>query len=68
MIKIDKNGQPWQTLYDCTTDMIFDEKGIYDATCYLSDGGEQGCSTRIQVDIMTIIPTGPFVPTILVTA
>ncbi len=68
MIKINKDGQLWKTLYDCDMSMVLPERGVYDATCYLGDGGENGCSTTIQVDIMTEIKTGPFLPLLIFVA
>lgn len=34
----------------------------------MGDDQEESCSTDIQVDIMTIIKTGPFLPIIIVIA
>lgn len=68
MIKVNKNGQLWKTLYDCDSALTLPERGTYDATCYLGDGGENGCNTTIQVDVMTEIKTGPFLPILIITA
>ena len=39
-----------------TPALTLPERGsTYDATCYLGDGGENGCNTTIQVDVMTEI-------------
>jgi uncharacterized repeat protein (TIGR01451 family) len=65
-IRINKDGAPWQTLYDCSTSMDFDQKGRYEATCILEN--DETCSTTIQVDVMTYIQTGPFLPIIIVIA
>lgn len=65
-IHINKDGIPWQTLYDCSTSMEFDQKGSYEATCILEN--DETCSTTIQVDVMTYIQTGPFLPIIIVIA
>lgn len=67
-IEINKDGQPWKTLYDCSTSTVFDEKGYYEATCYLDGNREENCSTDVQVDIMTIIKTGPFLPLLIIIA
>jgi len=63
-----KDGKPWRSVADCNADIIFTEKGVYDATCIIGDLDTQSCSTRVQVDIMTIIKTGPFLPIIIVFA
>lgn len=68
MIKIHKDGFLWKTLYACDTALTMTERGVYDATCYLGDGGEDGCRTTIQVDVMTEIPTGPFLSILILTA
>lgn len=65
MIRIDKDGKPWRSVADCRADIIFTEKGVYDATCIIGDAETQSCRTRVQVDIMTIIQTGPFMPILL---
>lgn len=46
--------------------MIFDQKGLYEATCTTEDS--ESCSTDIRVDIMTIIQTGPFLPILIFAA
>jgi uncharacterized repeat protein (TIGR01451 family) len=56
-MQIVKNGEPWQTINDCASPVTFTEQWTYEATC-LIDSGET-CSTTIEVDIMTIIRTGP---------
>ncbi|MCB9807426.1 hypothetical protein H6768_06185 [Candidatus Peribacteria bacterium] len=32
-IRIMKDGKPWRSVADCNADIIFTEKGVYDATC-----------------------------------
>ena len=64
-IKLWKNGKPWRSVAGCNADIIFTERGVYDATCVVGDADTQSCSTRVQVDVMTIIKTGPFLPTII---
>lgn len=64
-IKLWKNGKPWRSVAGCNADIIFTEKGVYDASCIVGDADTQSCSTRVQVDVMTIIKTGPFLPTII---
>lgn len=65
-MRINKDGAPWQTVYECSTSMVFDQRGNYEATCYLDSG--ENCSVNVQVDIMTIIETGPFLPIIIILA
>lgn len=65
-MRINKDGMLWQTINDCSSPVVFDQRGNYEAICYL-DAGEN-CSTTVQVDIMTVIPTGPFLPTIIILA
>lgn len=64
-IQVLKDGQPWRNITSCQADLIFDQKGTYDATCYIGNLDTQHCKTRILVDVMTKIPTGPFLPVIL---
>jgi hypothetical protein len=63
---IKKDGAPWQTVSDCATSMLFEERGSYEATCQIDTG--ETCSTTVQVDIMTIIQTGPFLPLVIILA
>jgi uncharacterized repeat protein (TIGR01451 family) len=65
MIRMDKDGKPWRSIADCSAEVVFTERGIYDATCIVGDAETQSCSTRVQVDIMTIIQTGPFLPVLI---
>ena len=65
MIRIRKDGKPWRSVADCHGDIIFEERGVYDAQCIVGDAETESCNTRVQVDVMTIIQTGPFVPTVL---
>jgi uncharacterized repeat protein (TIGR01451 family) len=68
MIRIMKDGKPWRSVANCHADLILEEKGVYDAQCIVGDAETQSCSTRVQVDVMTIIQTGPFLPTVLLLA
>lgn len=67
-IRVTKDGEPWKTISDCQASFLFEEKGTYDAVCVVGDADIRECSTRVQIDVMTDIPTGPFLPILIVIA
>ncbi len=68
VIRITKNGQPWRSISDCRASIVFNERGVYDATCVIGGRVQDSCNTQIQADVMTDVPTGPMTPLMIIAA
>ncbi len=66
-ISLLKDGRLLNYINDCTTEVIIEDKWVYDVTCEVWDEyTSEVCYALIEVDVMTNPKTGPFLPILII--